>query len=102
ATLPPPRATLFPYTTLFRSPRERVRIGAAPARLARSEQIVGVETELERRERRVLAQHGGGKLVHRHARPDVGPFGLLGMRATQEDRKSTRLNSSHQIISYAV
>src|SRR5258708_10199320 len=58
----PPRSTLFPYTTLFRSPN-----------------IHG----LERRTR-------GRKL---------GPLrdGVGG-----EDRKSTRLNSSHQIISYAV
>src|SRR5260363_470147 len=56
----PPRSTLFPYTTLFRS-----RVGAAGAG--------GREREL-----------------HRQAQGD------------RQDRKSTRLNSSHQIISYAV
>src|SRR2546429_7663247 len=58
----PPRSTLFPYTTLFRSPRPR---GACRA--------VGDRTS-----------HGG-------PRPRRG-----------RDRKSTRLNSSHGYISYAV
>src|SRR5258708_28396109 len=62
----PPRSTLFPYTTLFRSL-------AAVAHGARS--------------RRDHAQDG----------PAQG-----GLAATALDRKSTRLNSSHQIISYAV
>src|SRR5438034_2784933 len=56
----PPRSTLFPYTTLFRSPQEPRR--EAPARLAR--------------------------------RPARAP--------DRQDRKSTRLNSSHTVISYAV
>src|SRR3712207_7807837 len=67
----PPRSTLFPYTTLFRSDP-------------------------------VLAHEGGGALA---GRPGLGPEtravtaaggGLL------QDRKSTRLNSSHANISYAV
>src|SRR5258708_29773838 len=68
----PPRSTLFPYTTLFRSQvPHQVRSGVAQA-LGIAERAV-----------RVIA-------------PDVGGgFGL-------KDRKSTRLNSSHQIISYAV
>src|SRR5436190_2730133 len=62
----PPRSTLFPYTTLFRSP-PHVRVDDDPLRLA----------EL------------GGDHVRRLPR-DTG------------DRKSTRLNSSHTVISYAV
>src|SRR5438034_7430402 len=64
----PPRSTLFPYTTLFRSRPE------------------------------VLADRGGARLERR----------ALGSRAAarhpleQQDRKSTRLNSSHTVISYAV
>src|SRR5947208_10107540 len=74
----PPRSTLFPYTTLFRSEDDgalrRVREGvSAPGR--------GPE---------LLVQHGAPREV-----PDLG-------RARKRDRKSTRLNSSHQIISYAV
>src|SRR6476660_9960216 len=53
----PPRSTLFPYTTLFRSPRGAGHARGPPAR---------------------------------------------GARPGRGDRKSTRLNSSHQIISYAV
>src|SRR5690348_17783151 len=74
----PPRSTLFPYTTLFRSVRERVREVGWPA-----------------------------------LRADTGPFSLLSWRPCvppapfflprlTRDRKSTRLNSSHPSISYAV
>src|SRR5258708_16685314 len=61
----PPRSTLFPYTTLFRSCRE----------LRSQEPARDVDLQCALR--------------------------LLGARETR-DRKSTRLNSSHQIISYAV
>src|SRR5687768_17962103 len=60
----PPRSTLFPYTTLFRS--------RPPAR----------------------GDHGGSSDHHDESRP-------RGRRGC-EDRKSTRLNSSHGYISYAV
>src|SRR5438132_3710619 len=73
----PPRSTLFPYTTLFRS-RDRqahVQGGARPARLA------ALAARLQ------------------HGRPPAAP----ARRAEQvADRKSTRLNSSHTVISYAV
>src|SRR5258708_13582350 len=69
----PPRSTLFPYTTLFRS-----------------------NEALHRRRRpRVFADHE----LHRDAPP--GDL-MLGLVHRAQDRKSTRLNSSHQIISYAV
>src|SRR5205814_10320703 len=71
----PPRSTLFPYTTLFRSLFD----GGRPV-LARD--IV------EREPRLVRIQVDGGAVVEE---PDVVP-----------DRKSTRLNSSHLGISYAV
>src|SRR2546430_7291680 len=73
----PPRSTLFPYTTLFRSHAalaERHLVDVPDA----AQQIVGVED-------RVLAD---------------GAQSLRPQRA--EDRKSTRLNSSHSQISYAV
>src|SRR5438105_7293330 len=75
----PPRSTLFPYTTLFRS---HVREGA-----------VAGET-LRRLQDRDLPQ--GGSFTSRNHRADVRP----GRPDT--DRKSTRLNSSHEWISYAV
>src|SRR5688572_31795274 len=86
----PPRSTLFPYTTLFRSDRgshpPRDSRGDAPHRLRRR------RTEQVPRENRFgLAQAG------RHVR-DPAASG----RALPGDRKSTRLNSSHSQISYAV
>src|SRR3712207_7380641 len=78
----PPRSTLFPYTTLFRSPaRDAVR--------------------LPRRDRRRLPAHRGPELDRppaRAGRPARRAGGAVGAR----DRKSTRLNSSHANISYAV
>src|SRR2546422_2266336 len=64
----PPRSTLFPYTTLFRSPARRVA-------------------------------RGEGRQCESHI-----PFHLilLDCKRAKTDRKSTRLNSSHGYISYAV
>src|SRR5258708_28638998 len=77
----PPRSTLFPYTTLFRSTKD------------------------------ALAAEGfSNEMIHHFFRPFLGGILLDGeLKSSQkgpeemmEDRKSTRLNSSHQIISYAV
>src|SRR2546422_8501533 len=78
----PPRSTLFPYTTLFRS-----RVQHDLARLAGAD---GLEVRLG---------HVGFDLEG----PQVGDrdHGALGEGAAR-DRKSTRLNSSHGYISYAV
>src|SRR5438045_8007217 len=72
----PPRSTLFPYTTLFRSDHERLHL------LERHEQH---ERDRDR--------DGAGRCGTRH------PPGGAG---AARDRKSTRLNSSHLGISYAV
>src|SRR3712207_7615686 len=92
----PPRSTLFPYTTLFRSHEVRVRAVALPhhAVLVVAE-VGGAEPE------RAVALVGvaGG---------DERADGLLDLavgverRLQEVDRKSTRLNSSHANISYAV
>src|SRR5256886_11061502 len=75
----PPRSTLFPYTTLFRS----MAVGEAGER-RRGDQRIG----------RAFARRG-------HDRPEqLRVRGALGRRPA--DRKSTRLNSSHSQISYAV
>src|SRR3712207_8645229 len=78
----PPRSTLFPYTTLFRSPEDagELRRGSRRGRL------------LRHRGRRGLLRRGS------RLGWDRGWRGSLGLR----DRKSTRLNSSHANISYAV
>src|SRR5690349_24200167 len=64
----PPRSTLFPYTTLFRSDLQKVVV------------------------------HGPPKLIEADQWPEARPFIVLSV----QDRKSTRLNSSHVEISYAV
>src|SRR5438477_5743742 len=73
----PPRSTLFPYTTLFRSPKRRIGCRAR-------------HLDQGRRRRGRLPDRGGLQRPRRQ-----GP----GVRL---DRKSTRLNSSHMSISYAV
>src|SRR5437762_13399297 len=63
----PPRSTLFPYTTLFRSPTRYCHAGSAD-------------------------RSGGPHVAH----------GGVHAPGSERDRKSTRLNSSHRCISYAV
>src|SRR2546427_7612838 len=79
----PPRSTLFPYTTLFRSLQVH--------RIAGTE--VSETRALERLLRQIEAERRVRALHHREAHPVDGHGG---------DRKSTRLNSSHSQISYAV
>src|SRR3712207_6872962 len=76
----PPRSTLFPYTTLFRS-------AAAVGQDPRDEEAGDALVELGENEEQVAHGRGGEPFV---AGEPVG------------DRKSTRLNSSHANISYAV
>src|SRR5688500_19311673 len=78
-----PRSTLFPYTTLFRSLRVNARGGIE---LARREQDVDESILL------ILTTPVG----QRRMRP------TFGCAVHDLDRKSTRLNSSHLVISYAV
>src|SRR5438552_14276717 len=88
-----PRSSLFPYTTLFRSEREG---------------------EADRADRQ---QRGESEVLAQGRRPDQAPHARRSARyrgrppatilrwaasTSYGDRKSTRLNSSHQIISYAV
>src|SRR5438552_11954971 len=75
----PPRSTLFPYTTLFRSLQVDEYDGLAGAQ---------------------DAGHAGQGVLQ----GPPGDRGAAGVRSLPDlrDRKSTRLNSSHQIISYAV
>src|SRR5947208_13469104 len=74
----PPRSTLFPYTTLFRSSR-----GYGAWSLEHREDVPSAT--------RYRRQYQKSSSPHLPALTPAGP-----------DRKSTRLNSSHQIISYAV
>src|SRR3712207_7147003 len=92
----PPRSTLFPYTTLFRSspkatgvkrrtPEARVSPEASRARRAEG-----------RKENRVMRQH------EYEFESEWEGEGEYEYESEGEDRKSTRLNSSHANISYAV
>src|SRR5258705_2838272 len=81
----PPRSTLFPYTTLFRSPAsERQRLAALRQQLQAAQQRAATLLEAAQREHADLQAQ---------ALTDLAP---------EADRKSTRLNSSHLGISYAV
>src|SRR5256885_8784982 len=73
----PPRSTLFPYTTLFRSPDARRAGGARDV-------------------------EPWGERPHRGDAHDPGPRARRDHDDVSQDRKSTRLNSSHLVISYAV
>src|SRR5688572_31265381 len=94
----PPRSTLFPYTTLFRSKGDGSRFIAT----------TDPNTSLEA----LALKHNFRKIFHADesvggrysALTDFGlvPAAMLGMDLDQLDRKSTRLNSSHSQISYAV
>src|SRR5947209_15056955 len=98
---PPPRYTLFPYTTLFRSPRRTVHIAsdlymaeaasrAAGSLRAARESRAGPQRLVPCARRRRESQ--GERLRRRRETAQSGG----------QDRKSTRLNSSHANISYAV
>src|SRR2546430_7786413 len=79
----PPRSTLFPYTTLFRSP-----YGTEPGLSSVTWSSNGYVDEWKRlaRSATFIGPNGGGATPNQHAK----------------DRKSTRLNSSHSQISYSV
>src|SRR3712207_8893218 len=91
----PPRSTLFPYTTLFRSSL----VGAVPLALAYAAfpRLAVVDEE----EARVLTAQVF-RMGMTAALLTAGVLGLLTPAAVPLDRKSTRLNSSHANISYAV
>src|SRR2546430_8060133 len=93
----PPRSTLFPYTPLFRSLEMQV---AAPAVLIGERNRVPVRYRGARRRNRQSEQW----LFTHIARltPVESRVGDENLHACDEDRKSTRLNSSHSQISYAV
>src|SRR2546430_8439896 len=80
----PPRSTLFPYTTLFRSGQEGGQAAVNPR-----------PPDLRSRVRNRLSRDARRCRTERAARADR-------RRSAREDRKSTRLNSSHSQISYAV
>src|SRR5256885_12372147 len=93
----PPRSTLFPYTTLFRSSTIDRRVGRARMQRDQTKRQVGVNLALRDRRERSTA----GCKVHRIAKL-AGNHNVARANRLLLDRKSTRLNSSHLVISYAV
>src|SRR5690606_41215317 len=88
-SLPLPRtSTLFPYTTLFRSTRPHHRDGSPPRRPSSHQGRCAPRR----------GPHLRQPAQEHHRRPGLLHHGVQGVR----DRKSTRLNSSHVKISYAV
>src|SRR5687768_18004741 len=85
----PPRSTLFPYTTLFRS----AKAAGVANRTPREHGGPGRPPDRDRADRR-----GPGRVVQEPSLRVHDPDAEL----EAEDRKSTRLNSSHGYISYAV
>src|SRR5260221_1885108 len=89
----PPRSTLFPYTTLFRSlPQWLAQLHAAPPAPQATHLLVTPG--------RAAAAVQQAMASVPESRSSVMSWYLLGVSA--RDRKSTRLNSSHTVISYAV
>src|SRR5437870_8238664 len=91
---PPPRSTLFPYTTLFRS-KDAVPFDVDGAELGHVDGRCSFES--------ILLKYGlDDPALGRLARIVHGADIEADVAQTPEDRKSTRLNSSHVAISYAV
>src|SRR2546430_13532678 len=90
----PPRSTLFPYTTLFRSAADPARPDRGPRRGGAGRSAGGAGAI-------VASSKGRGGPGAGRGRGDALPD--VAQRAARAgDRKSTRLNSSHSQISYAV
>src|SRR3712207_8377111 len=87
----PPRSTLFPYTTLFRSLPWDAEKAEAACKLAVVHDAVADEVRI------LHVMHDEGAEI-----PRVGKRAAHHLGVMHRDRKSTRLNSSHANISYAV
>src|SRR5258708_39233033 len=98
----PPRSTLFPYTTLFRS----LRIPLIAGREFTDSDRAGTKPVVIANE--AMAKHfwpnenAIGKRFHFHGDPTLREIIGVFIGPEMLDLKSTRLNSSHHIISYAV
>src|SRR5256885_9408120 len=92
----PPRSTLFPYTTLFRSAQLHVALPEPPA--VHVHRAVSLRERLARQGDHTLDEDPAGATPRGRSRRGVEGDDV----APAQDRKSTRLHSSHPVISYAV
>src|SRR3712207_7823843 len=90
----PPRSTLFPYTTLFRSVRCRLFRGPCLLKALRALLVCEADPFKERKEFILICS-----VPPSDHRSELPPCDVA---VDRRDRKSTRLNSSHANISYAV
>src|SRR5438034_8203865 len=86
----PPRSTLFPYTTLFRSPL--IVVDGIPIDNSAATNNGYFDSR----------NNSMGGYDVGNAAADIDPNNVQSMTVLKGDRKSTRLNSSHTVISYAV
>src|SRR3712207_7612700 len=102
----PPRSTLFPYTTLFRSRRlGQAAVDGEPAPLDPAHLVVAPGRHPPEPEEEAGPDPLLEAAVRGRARAEAGRIQRLPLAPCpqhEEDRKSTRLNSSHANISYAV
>src|SRR3712207_7417149 len=87
----PPRSTLFPYTTLFRSGQVHLVVRQRPAT------PLAICTHMQ-----IVVESSGWVSTASPAAVRVTPYRICDQLIIRTDRKSTRLNSSHANISYAV
>src|SRR2546421_6273049 len=97
----PPRSTLLPYTTLFRSRRRRASTTASSVLREQDPDVLLVFGEPGARDAREIGRGHGADLREELVLLRVATDHLEA-REQRGDRKSTRLNSSHDQISYAV
>src|SRR5256885_7768667 len=97
----PPRSTLFPYTTLFRSLHGLASVVSSnvPRNISRNQIIADLPKE---NRRKTFFGKPAGCFDKQCAFCKLADKVVIGFRRKSLDRKSTRLNSSHLVISYAV
>src|SRR3712207_7883582 len=88
----PPRSTLFPYATLFRSRVAEGVTGHTTAKVTSLHTLVYDE----------LVTKFGAQKARLYGESNEAAIGIIRQLCEERDRKSTRLNSSHANISYAV
>src|SRR3712207_9289710 len=98
----PPRSTLFPYTTLFRSGGYEAVVAPSGSCVSMVRELYPMAAELAGDPRLAERVEELGPKVFELSEFLVGRLGVTDVGAYYPDRKSTRLNSSHANISYAV